>query len=75
MLPEAARDRALLWLLSGDIILMREAHRRLTLPRPRPADPQTLPELLANIRADPSFPVRAADWRCTALNDRKVCDL
>jgi hypothetical protein len=30
-----------------------------------------LPELLANIRADPSYPARAADWLCAALNDRK----
>jgi hypothetical protein len=50
---------------------MREALRRLSPPRPRPVEPQTLPELLANIRADPSYPARAADWLCAALNDRK----
>ena len=50
---------------------MREAQRRLTPPRPRPEEPQTLPELLASIREDPSYPALAADWLCTALKDRK----
>jgi hypothetical protein len=71
MLPEAARDQALLWLLSGDIILMREALRRLTPPRPRPEAPRTLPELLGRIRETPRFLALAADWLVSVFEDRK----
>jgi hypothetical protein len=45
--------------------------KKLALPRPRPEAPRTLPEVLGRIREDPSYPARAADWLCTALNDRK----
>jgi Helix-turn-helix domain len=70
-MPEAARDQALLWLLSGDMILMREALRRLTPPRPRPEIPQTLPELLGRIRESPDYPAAAAQALCQALGDAK----
>jgi hypothetical protein len=65
------RDQILTWLMLGDPILMREAHRRLTPPRPRPETPRTLPEVLGRIREDPSFPALAADWLASALGDRK----
>jgi hypothetical protein len=70
-LPEATANLVLTWLLTGDRILVAEARKKLAPPPRRPEAPRTLPELLANIRADPSYPARAADWLCTALNDRK----
>ena len=70
-LPEAVREQVYLWLVSGDMILMREAQRRLTPPRPRPEPPRTLPELLSHIRDDPAFPALAADWLCRTLGDPK----
>jgi hypothetical protein len=70
-LPEAVREQVYLWLMSGDRILMREALRRLTPPRSRPETPQTLPELLARIREDPSFPALAADWLVKTFGDHK----
>jgi hypothetical protein len=70
-LPEGVREQVYLWLMSGDRILMREALRRLTPPRPRPETPRTLPELLGRIREDPSFPSLAADWLCRTLGDQK----
>ena len=30
-----------------------------------------MPELLARIREDPSYPAKAADWLATTLQDRK----
>ena len=45
--------------------------KKLALPRPRPEAPKTLLEVLSRIREDPSYPARAADWLCTAINDRK----
>jgi hypothetical protein len=70
-LPEAVREQVYLWLMSGDMILMREAHRRLTPPRPRPETPRTLPELLSHIREDPAFPALAADWLAKTFGDQK----
>ncbi|HMB03273.1 MAG TPA: hypothetical protein VKP69_05970, partial [Isosphaeraceae bacterium] len=70
-LPATTRDQVLTWLLTGDRILVAEAKKKLVPPRPRPEAPQTLPELLANIRADPSFPSLAADWLASSLQDRK----
>jgi hypothetical protein len=70
-LPTATRDLVLTWLLTGDPILVAEAKKKLVPPRPRPEAPQTLPEVLGQIREDPSFPALAADWLCTVLNDRK----
>jgi hypothetical protein len=70
-LPEAVREQVYLWLMSGDIILMREAQRRLTPPRPHPETPRTLPELLGRIREDPSFPALAADWLAKTFGDPK----
>lgn len=70
-LPAAARDQVLLWLTLGDPILTGEARKMLAPPRPVPAPPQTLPELLGRIREDPAFPSLAADWLASALGDRK----
>ena len=70
-MPEAARDQVLLWLALGDRILHAEALKRLKPAPGRPEVPQTLPELLAQIQSDPSYPAKAADWLCTVLNDRK----
>jgi hypothetical protein len=70
-MPAAARDQVLTWLMLGDPILVSEARKRLTPPRPRPEAPRTLPEVLSRIREDPSFPALAADWLSSALGDRK----
>jgi hypothetical protein len=70
-LPAASRDQVLIWLATGDPILVAEARKRLGPPRPRPEAPRTLPEVLARIREDPSFPALAADWLASALDDRK----
>jgi hypothetical protein len=43
----------------------------MALPRPRPEAPKTLLEVLSRIREDPPYPARAANWLCTAINDRK----
>ncbi|HMB04250.1 MAG TPA: hypothetical protein VKP69_10995 [Isosphaeraceae bacterium] len=70
-LPAAPRDPVLSWLLTGDRILVAEARTKLVPPRPRPAAPRTLPEVLGRIREDPSFPSLAADWLSSAFQDRK----
>jgi hypothetical protein len=70
-LPASTRDLVLSWLLTGDRILVAEARKKLAPPPRRPEAPKTLPDLLANIRADPAFPARAADWLASALQDRK----
>jgi hypothetical protein len=70
-LPAAARDQTLIWLATGDPILMAEARKRLVPPRPRADPPRTLPEALGRVREDPSFPALAADWLARAFNDRK----
>jgi hypothetical protein len=70
-LPEAVREQVYLWLMSGDMILVREAIRCLTPPKPRPEIPQTLPELLSPIREDPAFPALAADWLAKTFGDQK----
>ena len=59
-LPAASRDQVLLWLATGDPILVAEARSKLAPPRPRPEAPKTLPELLGRIREDPSYPALAA---------------
>ncbi|HMB08326.1 MAG TPA: hypothetical protein VKP69_31920, partial [Isosphaeraceae bacterium] len=70
-LPAATRDQVLSWLLTGDRILVAEAQKKLVPPRPRPAAPRTLPEVLTRIREDPSFPPLAADWLAKTFNDHK----
>jgi hypothetical protein len=65
------RDQILTWLMLGDPILMREVRAKLAPPRPKPAAPQTLPELLGRIREDPTFPALAADWLAKTLGDPK----
>jgi hypothetical protein len=70
-LPKATANLVLTWLLTGDRILVAEAKKKLVPPRPRPEAPRTLPEVLARIREDPSFPALAADWLASALGDRK----
>jgi hypothetical protein len=70
-MPPASRDQVLVWLATGDPILVAEARKKLAPPRPRPVEPQTLPELLRRIREDPSFPPRAADALAKAFNDWK----
>jgi hypothetical protein len=70
-MPAAARDQVLIWLATGDPILVSEARKRLAPPRPRPEAPRTLPEVLGRIREDPTFPSLAADWLSSALGDRK----
>jgi hypothetical protein len=70
-LPEAVQQQVYLWLMSGDVILMREAQRRLTPPRPRPEVPKTLLELLSRIRESPDYPAAAAAALARALSDHK----
>jgi hypothetical protein len=73
-LPEAVQQQVYLWLMSGDVILMREAQRRLTPPRPRPVEPRSTSELLVNIRADPSYPAKAATLLAQEFQDQKSWD-
>jgi hypothetical protein len=70
-LPEAVQQQVYLWLMSGDVILMHEAQRRLTPPRPRPVEPQSLPKLLSRIRESPEYPATAAAALARALSDPK----
>jgi hypothetical protein len=70
-LPAASRDQVLLWLATGDPILVAEARSKLAPPRPRPEAPTTLPELLGRIREDPSYPPLAAAGLAAALQDQK----
>ena len=70
-LPAASRDQVLLWLATGDPILVAEARSKLAPPRPRPEAPKTLPELLGRIREDPSYPALAASGLAAALQDPK----
>jgi hypothetical protein len=70
-MPPASRDQVLVWLATGDPILVAEARKKLAPPRPRLVEPQTLPELLGRIWEDPSFPPRAADALAKAFGDLK----
>jgi hypothetical protein len=70
-MPAASRDQVLLWLATGDPILVAEARSKLAPPRPRPEAPTTLPELLGRIREDPSYPTLAAAGLAAALQDQK----
>jgi Helix-turn-helix domain len=70
-MPLASRDQVLLWLATGDPILVAEARSKLAPPRPRPEAPTTLPELLGRIREDPSYPALAACELARALGDAK----
>ena len=70
-MPAAARDQVLIWLATGDPILVAEARKKLAPLRPCPEAPRTLPELLGRIREDPSFPALAAAGLVAALDDPK----
>ena len=70
-LPTASRDQVLLWLATGDPILVAEARSKLATPRPQPEAPKTLPELLGRIRENPSYPALAASGLAAALQDQK----
>ena len=70
-LPAASRDQVLLWLATGDPILVAEARSKLAPPRPQPEAPKTLPELLGRIRENPSYPALAASGLAAALQDQK----
>ena len=70
-MPAAARDQVLIWLATGDPILVAEARSKLATPHPRPEAPKTLPELLGRIREDPSYPALAASGLAAALQDPK----
>ena len=70
-LPAASRDQVLLWLATGDPILVAEARSKLAPLRPQPEAPKTLPELLGRIREDPSYPALAASGLAAALQDQK----
>ncbi len=70
-LPASSRDLVLFWLQSGDPILLAEARKKLAPPRPQPEAPQTLPELLARIREDPSYPALAASGLAQEFHDAK----
>ena len=70
-MPAASRDQVLLWLATGDPILVAEARSKLAPPRPQPEAPKTLPELLGRIREDSSYPALAASGLAAALQDQK----
>ena len=70
-LPAASRDQVLLWLATGDPVLVAEARSKLAPPRPQPEAPKTLPELLGRIRENPSYPALAASGLAAALQDQK----
>ena len=55
-MPVASRDQVLLWLATGDPILVAEAHKKLAPLRPHLEAPKTLLDLLGRIREDPSSP-------------------
>ena len=70
-MPAASRDQVLLWLATGDPILVAEARSKLAPPRLCPEAPRTLAELLGRIREDPSYPVLTASGLAAALRDQK----
>ena len=70
-MPVASRDQVLLWLATGDPILVAEARKKLAPLRPCREAPRTLPELLGRIREDPSYPALAASGLAAALQDQK----
>ena len=70
-MPAASRDQVLLWLATGDPILVAEARSKLAPLPLRPEAPKTLPELLGRIREDPSYPALAASGLAAAFNDPK----
>src|SRR5271166_3678076 len=70
-MPVASRDQVLLWLATGDPILVAEARKKLAPLRPHLEAPKTLPELLVRIREDPSYPALAASGLAAALQDQK----
>ena len=70
-MPVASRDQVLLWLATGDPILVAEARKKLAPLRPHLEAPKTLPELLGRIREDPSYPAMAASGLAAALQDQK----
>ena len=70
-MPVASRDQVLLWLATGDPILVAEARKKLAPLRPHLEAPRALPELLVRIREDPSYPALAASGLAAALQDQK----
>jgi hypothetical protein len=70
-LPAASREQVLVWLATGDPILVAEARCKLAPPRPQAEAPRTLPELLGRIREDPSYPALAAAGLAAAFDDPK----
>ena len=70
-MPVASRDQVLLWLATGDPILVAEARKKLAPLQPCPEAPRTLPELLGRIREHPSYPTLAASGLAAALQDQK----
>jgi len=70
-MPVASRDQVLLWLATGDPILVAEARKKLAPLQSCPEAPRTLPELLGRIREDPSYPALAASGLAAALQDQK----
>ena len=70
-MPAASRDQVLLWLATGDPILVAEARKKLAPLGLDLEAPKTLPELLGRIREDPSYPALAASGLAAAFNDPK----
>ena len=70
-MPAASREQVLLWLSTGDPILVTEARAKLAPLSPRPEAPQSLPELLGRIRENPSYPALAAARLAAVLEDPK----
>jgi hypothetical protein len=70
-LSPATRERVLAWVASGDRVLLAEARKLLTPPRPRPTPPATLPELLSRVTEDPAFVPMAAHALADEFGDQK----
>ena len=70
-MPAASREQVLLWLATGDPILVAEARSKLAPLPLRLEAPKTLPELLRRIREDASYPALAASGLAAALQDQK----
>ena len=70
-MPVASRDQVLLWLATGDPILVAEARKKLAPLRPCPEAPRTLARVVGEDREDPSYPALAASGLAAALQDQK----
>ena len=55
-MPAASRDQVLLWLATGDPILVAEARKKLAPLRPQPRGPQDLARVVGEDQRGPVLP-------------------